>query len=162
MAGSQVNLAAAFKTGLSVMNASGGVSPGGRLVSLAVGLDGQPNAATDTQIIFSVLRLSAQGSANATTARALKDWWNSPASRNSCASNYGTEPTYVASSNLWLRQFNQRAAMQWAGQDIDAYPEWASIQAGTAGSIPNGLGILGSGGSTPVTVPGGFSGDFDE
>src|SRR5215475_12593748 len=160
MAGSQVNLAAAFKTGISIMNASGGTSPGGRLVSLAVGLDGQPNSATDTQIIFSVLRLSAQGSANATTARALKDWWNSPASRNSTATNYGTEPTYTAASNLWLRQFNQRAAMQWAGQDQDAYPEWASIQAATAGTVPNGIGILGSGGATPVTAFGGFSAEF--
>src|SRR5258708_800733 len=98
MGGSQQALAAAFKTGIALYNGSGGTSPGGILVSIAVGLDGQPNS-TDTQIVFAVQRLTATGTGTAVTGKSLKNWWTEPAPRNTGTTNYTAEPTYAAASN---------------------------------------------------------------
>src|SRR5205809_5531927 len=99
MAGSQQALAAGFKTVLSLFNGSGGVGVGGRIVSIAVGLDGAPNS-TDTQIIFAVNRMSADGTGTATTPKPLREAYVAKTSLHTVKANYTAEPTYIASGQL--------------------------------------------------------------
>lgn len=158
MGGSGQPLAAAFKTGVSMHAASGGTATFGRIVAIAVGLDGAPNA-TDTQIVFDVQRLTATGTGTAEVAQLLRNPGGlGAASRNTCTGNYTAEPTYTALSQLWQRVLNQRASMQWNAQDQDANLEWSA--GGSA--VPVGVGVRGSGGATPVTANFFTGVEFDE
>lgn len=151
MVGSQQALAAAFKTSVSVFNASGGVGSRGRIVAISMGLDGAPNA-TDTQIIFMVERMTADGTG--TVATPAPSTPEDVAARVTSKVNYTAEGTYA--TNQFLRVLNQRASMQWNAQDVDAMIKFASNPAAT------GLVVVGSGGATPVTAPPGVGVEFEE
>jgi hypothetical protein len=115
---SQQNLATTLKTLVSVYSNTG-VLRRGRCVAVAVGPDGAPNA-TDCQIVYTVERMTANGTATAATPNPR---FPADQASNMLASvNYTAEGTYTLLQ--WTRSLNQRASMQWAAQDYDAMILW--------------------------------------
>lgn len=119
MTGTQQNLTTTYKT-LTAVFATSATLCRGRVVGIAVGADGAPNA-TDCQIVYAVQRLSTTGG-TATTAVANPIVPGDVASRSTCTVNYTAEGTYTLP--IWARALNQRASMQWTAPDTDAALLW--------------------------------------
>ncbi len=129
LAGSQQNLTTTYKTMLSLYGVTATLCRG-RLVGIAVGADGPPNA-TDCQIVYAVQRQSTSGG----TRVAGTPNPNVPgdvASRTGNGLNYTAEGTYTLP--IWSRVLNQRASMQWVAQDTDAMLLWPAT---------NDVGVVG-------------------
>ena len=117
-AGTQQNLTTTYKTLTGVWAVTATLCRG-RAVALAVGADGAPNA-TDCQIVYTVQRQTADGTATAATPNPIVP--GDVASRMTSKVNYTIEGTY--SLPIWSRALNQRASMQWVAQDTDANLLW--------------------------------------
>lgn len=127
MAGTQQSLTTTYKTLASVVGVTATLCRG-RAVGLAVGADGAPNA-TDCQIVYTVQRQTATGTATSATPNPIVP--ADVASRSSAFVNYTAEGTYTLP--IWSRSLNQRASMQWVAQDTDAMLLWpATNNAGLA------------------------------
>lgn len=122
-AGTQQNLTTTYKTLLSLVGVTATLCRG-RAVALQVGADGAPNA-TDCQIIYTVQRQTAAGTATAATPNPLVP--GDVASRTGAAVNYTADGIYTLP--IWTRALNQRASMQWAAQDTDAMLLWPATNA---------------------------------
>jgi hypothetical protein len=118
MAGAQQNLSSAYKT-LTAAWAATATLCRGRAVAVSVGIDGAPNA-TDCQVVFTIQRQTADGTATTATPNPLRP--GDVASRSVAKVNYTAEGTYALP--VWSRSLNQRASMQWVAQDTDASLEW--------------------------------------
>ena len=118
MAGTEQNIATTYKTATAVWSLTATLRRG-RAVALQVGPDGPPNA-TDCQIVYTVERQTADGSATSATPNPINP--ADPASSMAAKVNYTAEGTYTLP--VWSRSLNQRASMQWAAQDTDAMLQW--------------------------------------
>lgn len=123
MAGTQQNLTATNKTLLGITGTTATLCRG-RIVAIQVGADGAPNA-TDCQIVYTVQRQTAVGTATAATPNPLVP--ADVASRSTALVNGTAEGTYTLP--VWDRALNQRASMQWAAQDTDAMILWPATNA---------------------------------
>lgn len=128
-AGTQQNLTTTYKTISAVWSVTATLRRG-RAVALQIGADGAPNA-TDCQIVYNVLRQTADGTGTSATPNPL--FPADAASSMNAKVNYTAEPTSALS--LWTRSLNQRASMQWAAQDVDAMILWPATNL-------NGLAML--------------------
>lgn len=118
MAGTQQNLTTTYKTLVAVWGVTATLRRG-RCVALQIGPDGAPNA-TDCQIVYTVQRQTADGTATSATPNPL--FPADVASQMASKVNYTAEGTYTLP--VWTRALNQRASMQWAAQDTDAMILW--------------------------------------
>jgi hypothetical protein len=118
MAGSQQAVATAYKTAVSITALTATLCRG-RAVSLKVGADGAPNA-TDCQIVYTVQRQTAAGTATAATPNPIVP--GDVASRSGAFVNYTAEGTYTLP--IWTMPLNQRASAIWNAQDVDAMLQW--------------------------------------
>lgn len=118
MAGTQQNLGTSYKT-LTAVWAVTATLCRGRAVGISVGADGAPNA-TDCQIVYTVQRQTADGTATSATPNPLIP--GDVASRSASKVNYTIEGTYTLP--IWSRALNQRASMQWTAPDTDAALAW--------------------------------------
>jgi hypothetical protein len=117
-AGTQQVLTTTYKTLASVFATSATLCRG-RVVGIAIGADGAPNA-TDCQIVYAVQRQTTDGTATSATANPIVP--ADVASRSTCKVNYTAEGTYTLP--IWSRALNQRSSMQWTAPDTDASLLW--------------------------------------
>lgn len=108
-AGTRQALTATYKTILSV--ASSATTRRIKITDLMYGLDGAPNA-TDTFATWDMSRITAAGTATATTPLPLDP--ADSAALSTAAANHTVEPTVTAASSLWVHALNQRASQRWA------------------------------------------------
>lgn len=109
LGGTQQNLSTTFKT-IEALTAATATLCRGQIVELAVGADGAPNA-TDCQIVYDVSRQTAAGTS--TTVTPVAENPADVASRTVGTANFTAEGTITATSTIWTRALNQRAAQQW-------------------------------------------------
>ena len=87
----------------------------GKLVEFAFGADGAPNA-SDTDIVYDVSRMTADGTGTAATPVAQDTAGTAAAS--TAKVNYTVSPTDTATSSVKSFSLNQRASQRWvAGPD---------------------------------------------
>lgn len=125
LAGTQQNLGTSFKTILSLVGVTATLRRG-KIVELAFGPDGAPNA-SDCQIVYDVSRQTAAGTATAATPTP-KDSAD-VAAGSGCAVNYTAEGTITAASSLFTRALNQRASMQWQAMNESDGLWWPATNA---------------------------------
>lgn len=113
LAGTQQNLSTSFKT-IVVLKAATATLKRGKIMELAFGADGAPNA-TDCQIVYDVSRQTADGTATAATPTA-KDPAD-VAAGSVAAVNATAEGTITANSSVWSKALNQRASQIWYARD---------------------------------------------
>lgn len=113
LAGAQQNLTTTFKT-IVVVKAATATLKRGKLMELAFGADGAPNA-TDCQIVYDVSRQTADATATAATPNP-KDPADT-ASGSVAQVNATAEGTITAASSLFSKALNQRASQIWYAKD---------------------------------------------
>lgn len=129
--GTEQNITTTYKTQTAVWALTATLCRG-RAVGVAIGADGAPNA-TDCQIAYAIQRMTANGTAGATTATPNPIVPGDVASRSGAGVNYTAEGTYTLP--IWERVLNQRASMQWVAQDTDAMLLWPATNL-------NGLALM--------------------
>jgi hypothetical protein len=113
-AGSQQNLAAAFKTLLS-WNAATGATTLRRvwLTECEWGATDVPNA-TDCPVILDISRMTAAGTGTTLTPTLSDDGGGDAAALATYTANYTAEPTVTAATSKFFKSINQRASdKQW-------------------------------------------------
>jgi hypothetical protein len=96
-----------FKTLIELSSAATGR---GQIYEVNVGADGPPNA-TDCQIVYDWSRMTASGTAVASTPNPMNP--ADAASRTTSKINNTAEPTVTAQSSLLELCLNQRASQRW-------------------------------------------------
>jgi len=117
-AGTQQAITTTYKTQVTITALTATLCRG-RAVALAYGPDSVPNA-TDCNIVYTIQRQTAAGTATAATPNPLVP--ADVASRSGAFVNYTAEGTYTLP--IFSRALNQRASQQWAAQDNDAMLLW--------------------------------------
>lgn len=113
LAGTQQNLTTTFKT-IVALTAATATLRRGKLMELAFGADGAPNA-TDCQIVYDVSRQTGAGTSTAATPNP-KDPADVAAGTVG-AVNFTAEGTITAASSLFSKALNQRASQIWSARD---------------------------------------------
>lgn len=117
-AGTEQNLSTTYKTIVDI-EATSGTLCRGRVTSFMVGADGAPNA-TDCQIIYTIERTTATGTATSATPNPINP--ADVATRSTAFVNATAEGTYTLP--LESLALNQRASQRWVAQDQDAMIVW--------------------------------------
>lgn len=113
LAGTQQNLTTTYKT-IVALTAATATLKRGKLMEIAFGADGAPNA-TDCQIVYDVSRQTAAGTSTGATPNP-KD--PADVAAGTVASvNFTAEGTITANSSLWNKALNQRASQIWYARD---------------------------------------------
>src|SRR5262245_24581769 len=142
MTGTQQNLSTSYKTLVSVRSSSPNPRRG-RLVGISFGADSASYASTDTDIVYTVQRLTGTDGLSATPASVAVALGNpnNPADAASLMFSQmnftGGEPSVA--TPVFTRALNQRASMQWNFPDQDGAIYWAA----TAANGTSGLGLMG-------------------
>lgn len=115
LAGTQQNLAATFKTQLTLSAATGAATlKRGWIYEWEVGADGLPNAA-DCAIIYDWSRQTAAGTSTAATPNPLDPADTAAGLVGSV--NFTAEGTITAASSLMAVALNQRNSQRWIARD---------------------------------------------
>lgn len=114
-AGSQQNLASAYKTLVALTAATGAATlKRGWIYELEVGLDGAPNA-TDCAVTWQWSRQTAAGTSTSATPNPLDS--ADTAAGLVASVNFSAEGTITAASELLTLALNQRNSQRWIARD---------------------------------------------
>lgn len=108
LAGTQQANSTTFKSQLSIAATTANLVRGA-LVDMVMGADSAPNA-TDTQIVYDISRVTADGTSTAITPNPVDQ--ASGAAATTCKGNFTAEGTVTAASSLYAIPLNQRSSLR--------------------------------------------------